>query len=340
MPDDLVFPHPTLTSIKGKPSNTSLEVMKQEVKANAMAIFSHRGDGTSGHLRLTMTAAAYLAQTNVAFNVPPNPGDNPIHLPAATGPQITEVNRLYDKALKEFTLYNKVHNALKQQVLKAVEPIYLEELADKQLGFSRISAISMLDFLDTNYGTVTTLDLVQNMELAQQDWNPDEPIQALWSRFTKVQDFAARGNTPLADKTIIGYATQVLHKTGVFNDIISQWSLAVDENTVTLAEFKAHFNKANDLRLRNLTEKGGGFHSANAASAIASAVSNEKLASSVINNMIGFYCWTHGLGKNPKHTSATCTNKQEGHKEDATAWDRKGGNSSFQRFGGTKNPPK
>ena len=44
------------------------------------------------------------------------------------------------------------------------------------------------------------------------------------------------------------------------------------------------------------------------------------------NGVKMFYCWTHGLGKNWNHTSATCKNKAEGHKDEATADNTMGGN--------------
>lgn len=37
------------------------------------------------------------------------------------------------------------------------------------------------------------------------------------------------------------------------------------------------------------------------------------------------YCWTHGVTRNLKHSSATCKHKSEGHQDDATYYCRKGG---------------
>jgi hypothetical protein len=37
------------------------------------------------------------------------------------------------------------------------------------------------------------------------------------------------------------------------------------------------------------------------------------------------YCWTHGYKVNNRHTSSTCTNKREGHKDEATRADNMGG---------------
>ena len=42
-----------------------------------------------------------------------------------------------------------------------------------------------------------------------------------------------------------------------------------------------------------------------------------------------FYCWTHGLGRNKEHTSATCNRKSEGHKTDATLDNMMGGSNTI-----------
>ena len=37
------------------------------------------------------------------------------------------------------------------------------------------------------------------------------------------------------------------------------------------------------------------------------------------------YCWSHGFIQNAAHTSLTCRNKKEGHKDDTTATNKMGG---------------
>jgi hypothetical protein len=40
-----------------------------------------------------------------------------------------------------------------------------------------------------------------------------------------------------------------------------------------------------------------------------------------------FYCWTHGIGKNPGHNSDSCQRKATGHKKEATLHNRMGGSN-------------
>jgi hypothetical protein len=50
-----------------------------------------------------------------------------------------------------------------------------------------------------------------------------------------------------------------------------------------------------------------------------------------IDNVIDmYYCWTHGLGRNRKHTSKSCKNPARGHQYNATILDIKGGCRTIQ----------
>ena len=48
------------------------------------------------------------------------------------------------------------------------------------------------------------------------------------------------------------------------------------------------------------------------------------------------YCWTHGFGKDPTHTSATCTRRAENHDTTATIHNMKGGNATIRRQRGDR----
>ena len=84
--------------------------------------------------------------------------------------------------------------------------------------------------------------------------------------------------------------------------------------------------------MRVLTAANAGYHGAHAAIGIAAAAKETKAPPTVENgvnflydNVNLYYCWTHGLGLNPTHTSATCTHPADGHKEVATLMKRMGG---------------
>ena len=109
---------------------------------------------------------------------------------------------------------------------------------------------------------------------------------------------------------------------------------------------KKHFTLENVERLRRMTAKSAGYHGAHRATAVTPATASSNNGTAPLtrpetvqqpfvetnNGVKMYYCWSHGLGKNAAHTSATCSNKKYGHVETATADKMQGGNS--QIFGG------
>ena len=51
----------------------------------------------------------------------------------------------------------------------------------------------------------------------------------------------------------------------------------------------------------------------------------------IVNGNKVTYCWSHGITRNLDHNSCTCSNKKEGHQEDATYYNRKGGSEDTMR---------
>jgi hypothetical protein len=328
----LTFPHPELTSVSGEPTNASLRLLKKELFANARQIHSTRGGGANGHLRIMMSAADYLARTNnVAFIVPVHPGDAPVHAANATGLVIAENIRLFNVGIDDHRLYEKVQAELKQQLLKAVDSRYLQVLEDPDFGFADLAPRDMLQHLQDTYGQIAPDDVEQNRNLLSAEWNPDDPIEDIWIRIRDCQAFASTIE-PISNMAAIRLTLTVFEKTGVFASAVDKWrdKPVADQ---TLPNFTTHFNFENKERLRKATAQTAGFHGANQA-AIVPPSPNIALAATphiapvvTVGEIKMYYCHTHGLGKNPAHTSASCSNPAPEHKTAATISNMMGGNN-------------
>jgi hypothetical protein len=329
----LTFPHPILSPILLEPNNTSLQLLQQELYANAKSVHSTRGGGANGHLALVMPPAEYLARTAQAFIAPVHPGDQPILPPNPTAHQITETNRQYAADLAEHTRYLTVLETLKQQLLTAVSPRYVRILAHQTFGFADVSCLDLLAHLHTTYGVITNDDLELNRNKLYAAWNPDDPMEDLWLRIQEIQRYATDGLEPITDATVMRITLEILEKTGVFPEGCSDWrKLATPTSTYT--SFKDHFTKANKERKRQGTAKTTGFHGAHAAATAPSVplpptVAVTDASAVTTGNCTLYYCWTHGLGKNRAHTSQTCKNKATGHQDAATASNLMGGNTTI-----------
>ena len=120
------FPLPTLSKITGTPTYEGLKNLNEELNANAASIVTTRGGGAHGYLALTVSATVYATLSNTPFEPPTHP--NPIILDGLTGPQIAEANRRYDAQTTEFHSYVNLQNALKKQLVGAIEPLFLQAI--------------------------------------------------------------------------------------------------------------------------------------------------------------------------------------------------------------------
>jgi hypothetical protein len=209
-------------------------------------------------------------------------------------------------------------------------------------GYSRVTSSQLLAHLWEHHGIITANDTENNRNELSTPWNPDEPIDALWTRIKHVQQFAIYAGEALTEKAIIRLTLPCFESTGLFTHGVTTWR-DVAETDWTLATYKAHFNKANRDRAYAVTIQSAGFHGANAAT---SSPTNRVVTTvpaptlTIHPDTINFYwCWSHGLGKNPNHTSLTCNHPKEGHQTAATFSNPMSGNRNFANTRAPRQPP-
>jgi len=201
-----------------------------------------------------------------------------------------------------------------------------------------VTVFDMLTHLSTTYSTITCNDLERNRASIATLWSPSDPIETLWDCLREVQRIAAAGGDPLSDATLIELTTILFESTGMFTLACDMWCLKPTTNK-TYTEFRDFFTTENKERLRKtITSATSGFHSANAATtapvrppaAPATAPPMTPTGSAIANDGTHvFYCWTHGLGFNQNHTSATCSKPADGHCQTTTIKNMHGGNNTI-----------
>jgi hypothetical protein len=341
------FPHPQLTQVVGKPTAITIKHLRKEIYANARSVHSERGGGANGFLGIVMETAPYLARAGEAFILPTHPGTQPAHAATATQAQITATNRQYDAKLDDFRRYTQVREAMRQQILTAVDSTFYDVLEDETFGYADVTIITLLQHLHNEYALLTDDDLENNRKRLSEPWTPDEPFETLWTKIKHLRAVAHAGGEPLTDSTVIRLTLISLEQAGVYAHSIRNWR-DKPETDKTWANFIPHFTLGEKERIRSLTAAAAGYHGANidsipqpmsflAAARVPSAPSHITVGNGPAPNTdpgpLSFhcngvplsYCWTHGLNRNPQHTSATCSHPSEGHKTDATLDNRKGG---------------
>lgn len=345
------FPHPDLTKVHGKPTFDSMMVLQRELNANARSIYSLRGNGKQGHLVLTCPPAQFTAMANhMPFITPTHPGENPlINVDEdADAAERRALVAVYNSNLYAFEIYTHADNALKQQLLSAVQEVFLATLRDRHFGFSELSTLQLLTSLWSKFGTVSHSDIERNhSSLNTPFWQPTEPIDTLFAFINDRVDFASTANAPISDVMVVQAAYKNIEATGVFSAYLMTWRAKPDCDK-TWANFQAFLETADRDRLA-ATAAEHGFH-ANAARQNKSELQELKEELIALKALIAskenvppnkrqrhtstptkprFYCHTHGITHSSKHTSSTCQTKGAGHMDAATLDNQMGG-STFE----------
>jgi hypothetical protein len=315
-----VLPHSPLTAVVGKPTPPTVALLDEQLYANAHAS-KLGGDPVFGLLSTIMTPAEYAAlPVNPPPFVPPvHPGPNPVHALGATQAQITETNRAHLAAERVFEAYTNGTAQLKNQVLTAVDNTFLAQLSVQRTGYTDVTLATIMAHLRTRYGIITGDMLQANLDKLNSEFTPGDSMDSLWLRIKECRELVAAVD-PITEMMAMTAMMKVLTKTGVFTVGCKDWRTAHPTvATWTLALFQPFFDLANDERVRNLTTSGAGYHGANAAGGTPPpAAAGGRPRVLVDGTSTWYYCWSHGLCKNPEHTSMGCLNKKDNHKKEAT----------------------
>ena len=366
------FPYPVIAKTPGRPTFETISEIHSKLKANASSIHSELGGGSHGLLGLTLQPGTYTVLTGHVFQPPANPGTVAQIPPNSTGPQITSRVREHKEQLAIWRNYNATEQALKQQLISAIDSIYIKGISNRHTGYATVTLLRMIQHLYDTYGDITPFELEDNDVRMKTPYDPTMPIETLYDQIEQAVDYADAGKAPYSNAQVLTRAYNLILQTGLFTDACKEWrnKPAIDKNWDA---FKLHFALAHrDLRQQQSTAHQTGFHAANQVlesihndtTAAITELTNATLAdreqfgaiksdvaalSNTIkmlqmqletmmqskpptrnrNNFSTSYCWTHGRTKNKKHTSATCRNRAEGHKEEATLTNKMGGSTKY-----------
>lgn len=273
------FPYPDLTKIHGPPTARKLLTLHKELKANARSVFSILSDGQHGHLGLVLNPVEYALISAVPFIVPPHPGILNIP-PAATASQAASTRDAHREALRIFLEGTTVKSQLVQQIVKAIDPVYLATLQDRITATINAPIWDILTHLWRSYGRITP-QLLQEEEadIITTGYDARTPIDTLFNKLEDFNDLANIGGQPVSETQLVSKAYIIVLKTRKFNEATKEWNrLPPAQKTWTI--FKTHFRQAH----QELLELSGGtiaddFNSANLIQQIVDGV-NSRLVES------------------------------------------------------------
>ena len=242
------------------PTYETISELNLKLIANAASVQSNLGDGQLGLLHLTVSPVEYGTLSVVAFVPPINPGKSPIIPIDATAYQISPLMRQHATNIQIFKEYNGTDKAFKQQVIRAVNKMYIWTLAHLITEFENVTTKQILTHLYANYGRLIPADLQANDTRMRTQYNSNKPI------FVQVKDavtLAAAGQAPYYNAQILGIACTLIFNTGLFTDTCRDWwQQPVNEHN--WVNFKVEFATAHhEWRDSQVTSNQAGYHNAN-----------------------------------------------------------------------------
>ncbi len=131
---------------------------------------------------------------------------------------------------------------------------------------------------DTVTSHPSTSEPTPNAKRLDEDWNPNQPIQTLYSQIKEIQTYAQAGNQTFTDHQIVDATYTIIYKTGFYYDDCDDW-LDLPAADQTWANFQTHFTAAHrKAKRKQRTTQSEGYHGANAALQIDTALQSENEA--------------------------------------------------------------
>ena len=214
--DDIVakFPTKILPPIPGEPDYDCIVQLNQLMYGNVSTLPTTLDGGAHSHVGLIMKATLYVTLSPTAYKAPVEPPLTPVVPPTAT---IAARQQLRDQHTEEQLIYTNhidMDDALKTQLLDAVEDPYVSELRKWYTGYMGVTTHDILDRLMDPYGNITAADLKSNEARINESLNHSCPIDISFQRIDYAVQYTDDRKTRL-QKTILQTAFQSANATGM-----------------------------------------------------------------------------------------------------------------------------
>ena len=238
-----LFEYEELDKIHGEPDYMKLKTLHDQLKANAASIPSDLGGGANGHLGLVLTMPQYAFLSLVPFVRPLHPG--PLIIPAnATSGAIEIMKYTHSHALGLFQKTQAVEKTLIQQLSKAVDRSYLEELRNHATGLLHLPLSDIIQHLKSNYGKVQANEYKKKyQEITEYRYNTDKPIDQLFNKIQDFNDLAEATGLPQSASQSLHMASEMVKNCGTLTDSLKDWNRTPVQDK-TWNNFKRHFREA------------------------------------------------------------------------------------------------
>ena len=233
------FKYKTLDKIHGQPTVDNLLMLFRQLKRNIQCVTCVLSSGQLGYLRLILTQEAYenIPQAET-FVHPKNPGpfrlvidstnlppkrtraqtvgtasetDNPsVTFTAAI---IAQQKATHEESLRLYLECQEVEQALRVQLIEAVNLIYLDALCNSDTDMIHESLPKIMDHLMKNYGQIMLEDMHdKEQEVISLTYDPNTPVNTVFSIVNKFCNLCILTDQPKTDAQLTNVAYIIFNK--------------------------------------------------------------------------------------------------------------------------------
>ena len=141
------FPTKILPPIPGETDYDCISQLNQLMYSNAATLPTTLGGGAHGHVGLIVKATIYVTLAATAYVTPNEPPLTPDVLSTATSASRQKLRDQHAEEHRIFTTHVNMDDAIKTQLLDAVEEPYVSELRNRYTGYMGVTTRDLLDHL-------------------------------------------------------------------------------------------------------------------------------------------------------------------------------------------------
>ena len=130
-----------------------------------------------------------------------------------TAADIAQQKASHDEALRQYLECQAVEQALRVQLIEAVDSIYLDALQNSDTDMIHDSLPKIMDHLMKNYGQVTLEDMHdKEQEVISMTYDPATPVDTVFSVVDKFRDLCILTEQPKSDAQLTNIAYIIFNK--------------------------------------------------------------------------------------------------------------------------------
>ena len=223
--DDIVakFPKKILPPLTGELDYDCISQLNQLMYGNAATLPTTLGGGAHGYVSPIVKATLYMTLAATVYVTPNEPPITPDVPTTATSAPRQQLRDQHAEEHQIFTNHVNMNNALKTQLLDAVEEPYVSELRNRYTGYMGVTTRDMLDRLMDRYSNITAANIKTNEAHINGELENSRPIDIFFQRIDDAVQYADYGKNSFTAKQILQTAFQSVNTTGLYREACKEW---------------------------------------------------------------------------------------------------------------------